>query len=150
MLTECNITAHDRRLDFRKVGCTEIFLPKQPINRPSTDSSKKRPPRINPGVIDIRRLLLDRTTAGLEAWIAGLHEFNRAVRIQIRTVTCAEKYRTRRNERDQLMRVDGQRVPASRILQIIPCHPVILVGRGDVLDSFSILSAMEFRAALTR
>src|SRR5262249_37225250 len=86
MLPEFDGAVSGRRSVRRKRGGAQSLFSEQPVNRSCTDSSEKRAFGINPRIIDIGRLLFDRTTTSLESWIARLHQLDRTVRIQLGAV----------------------------------------------------------------
>jgi len=65
MLPERDVATHESDFDFREFFRAEIHPAEQAIHRPGADSREERPLRINPGIVDIRRLLFDGATAGL-------------------------------------------------------------------------------------
>src|SRR6516162_5739482 len=149
MLPETDVAGDDAGLNLRKFGRSQILLTQQTIDGAGADAGKESAFGINPGVIDVRSLLSDGSAGGLETSITRLHQLNGSVGIQLRTIACAEEYRSRSNERNQFMRVNGQRVPPACIFEVVAGHPVILVRGGDVLDRLAVLAAMKLRAALT-
>ena len=62
----------------------------------------------------------------------------------------ADEHRARRAERNQLVRIHRHiaRVQRSGVLQEIAGHPMVFIGRGDVLHRFSKIAAVQLQAAL--
>ena len=64
----------------------------------------------------------------------------------------ADKNRTRRAERNQLVGINGQIVGRqwASVPQEIACHPVVLARGGDILDLLAERPAQDLGAAFTR
>jgi hypothetical protein len=59
VLAERNVAVHHAALDLREFRCGQRPLAEEAVDRPRTDACEERSLRIDPGVVDICRLLFN-------------------------------------------------------------------------------------------
>src|SRR5712691_524633 len=127
MLTKTNVTIEERGVDGRKLFRTEILFAEERIDGPRGGRGKKAALRIHPRVV--------RLDGSVGIGRAG-------------TLAGAEEHGPRGAQRDELVRVHGQRVPPARVFEVVARHPVVETG-GQIFDGLAELAAMQLGAALT-
>ena len=138
MLSESDVAVDQRGIDRRKLRRTQVFLSKQRIDWPGACSRKETSLGVDPGIVDVDR---DSSTRVIDA--CGY----RAVGIQVRTSSGADENGPGSDQGYQLVRVDGESVLVTAVLEIVSRHLVILIGGEHVLDKFPVLSAMQLCSA---